>query len=140
MLDTATTAPKKQVGQILLDRGLVTADQIEQALAEQKQGGHRKLLGEMIVELGFCSEDQVVEALAEAYGMPYAKLTPALADPRVIDQLPRDFVEKQCVLPLFKVDKVLTVAIHEPSNVFLIEEISQLANGPVQTVASTARA
>lgn len=137
-MTSTTSSPPRQVGQILVEKGLVTEAQIQQALAEQKQSGHRKLLGEMIIELGFATEDQVVEALAEAYGMPYAKLTPKLVDPKMIGELPRDFVEKQCVLPLFKVDSVLTVAIHEPANVFLMEEVSKLANCPVQAVATSA--
>jgi len=138
-MSTATKPAQKQVGQILIERGLLTQEQIEQALKEQKQSGHQKLLGETIVDLGFCTENQIVEALAEAYDMPYAKLTPRLADARVMDALPQDFITKQCILPLFKVDGVLTVAIHEPANVFLIEEISNLANCPVQMVAATAR-
>lgn len=137
-MDTTTVAPPKQVGRVLLDRGLITEAQIQQALAEQKKSGHRKLLGEMIIELGFCTEDQVVEALAEAYGMPYVKLNAKLFDPRVLNALPREFIEKQCVLPLFKVDGVLTVAVHEPANVFLIEEIGEIAKCAVQVVAATA--
>lgn len=117
---------------------MVTEAQIQQALAEQKRSGHKKLLGEMIVELGFCTEDQVVEALAEAYDMPYAKLNLRLVDTKVINLLPREFIEKQCVLPLFKVDGVLTVAIHEPANVFLLEEVTRQAGMPVQPVATTA--
>jgi type IV pilus assembly protein PilB len=136
-MSTATATAPKQVGKVLLERGLVTQAQIEHALAEQKKSSNRKLLGEMIVELGYCSEDQVLEALAEAYGIPYAKLGPKLFDPRIINSLDRDYIDKQCVLPLFKVDGVLTVAVHEPANVFLIEEISQLADCAVQVVAAT---
>ena len=135
-MNTATVGTKKRIGQILLERGLVTNEQIEQALTEQKKSGFNKLLGETILDMGFCSENQVVEALAEAYDMPCAELTPKLVDPCVVDQLPRDFIEKHCVLPLFKVDGKLTVAIHEPSNLFLTEEINQLANCPVPTSSS----
>jgi len=132
-------APKaKPVGMILQEKGLITEAQIQQALAEQKKSGHRKLLGEMIIEMGFCTEDQVIEALAEANDMPYAKLSAPLHDPKVIDALPHEFINKQCVLPLFKVDNTLTVAIHEPSNVFLIEEIGKLSGCPVQMVATSA--
>lgn len=138
-MTAAEAAPKKkQMGQILIENGLLTQAQLEQALAEQKKGEHRKLLGEAIVDLGFAKEDAIVEALAEAYDMPYAKLTQRLTDPSVIDALPREFVDKQCVLPLFKIDGVLTVAVHEPANVFLVEEITQIAEGPVQLVAATA--
>lgn len=133
-----TVSPKKQVGQILVERGLITEDQIQQALTKQSEGEHRKLLGEMVVELGFCTEEQVVEALAEAYDMPYARLEARLVDASMIDSLPHEFVETQLVLPLFKVDGVLTVAIHEPANLFLVEEIAQHHQGPVQLVAATA--
>ncbi len=138
-MDMATTSKPKQVGQILIEHGLLNQAQLESALAAQKSGRERKLLGETIVELGFCTEEQVSEALAQAYGIPYACLTPGLFDPGVIDELPREFMQKQCVLPLFKVDNVLTVAVSEPSNVFLLEEINELATSAVQWVASTQR-
>jgi type IV pilus assembly protein PilB len=131
------TASRRQVGQILVAKGILTLEQIEQAIEEQQERGHRQLLGEILVELGMATEDQVIEALAEAYNVPYARLTPRLADPKVVDLLPRDFLEKHSVLPLFKVHSVLTVAISEPSNVFLIEEISRRTNCSVQVVAAS---
>jgi type IV pilus assembly protein PilB len=136
MPPVATTS-RRQVGQILVAKGILTLEQIEQALEEQQQRGHRQLLGEILVELGMATEDQVIEALAEAYNVPYAKLTPRLADPKVVDLLPREFLEKHSVLSLFKVHSVLTVAISEPSNVFLIEEISRRTNCSVQVVAAS---
>ena len=56
---------KMQLGQLLLARGIVTAEQIEKALAEQKDKGHRKLLGELLVEMGYCTENQIASALAQ---------------------------------------------------------------------------
>jgi type IV pilus assembly protein PilB len=129
------TSTRKQVGQVLLAKGLITKEQIECAITEQQQREHRQLLGEVLVELGMVTEDQVVEALAEAYGVPYARLSPRLADPKVIDLVPRDLLEKHSVLPLFKVHGVLTVALSEPSNVFLIEELSRMTGCTVQVVA-----
>jgi type IV pilus assembly protein PilB len=137
MPQALATGTRKQVGQILLARGVITQEQIEQAVQEQQSRNHRQLLGEIIVELGMATQDQVVEALAEAYNVPYAKLTPRLADPKVIDLVPRDFVEKHGVLPLFKVFNVLTIALSEPSNVFLIEEMSRLTGCSVQVVAAS---
>ncbi len=57
---------KMQLGQLLLSRNIVTAEQIETALAEQKEKGHRKLLGELLVEMGYCTENQIASALARA--------------------------------------------------------------------------
>lgn len=128
-----------QLGDLLIERGAITHKQLEEALEEQSRGGRRKLLGEVLVQLNFVSEEQVVESLASAYGVPYAKLTPRLADPRITDALPREFIEAHCVLPLFLVDGVLTVAVSEPANLFLVEEIERLSGRRAQIVACTGR-
>ena len=129
----------RQLGQLLLEKGLVTQEQIDEALKQQRAQGHRKLLGEVLIDLRFVTEDQVTEVLAGAYGVPYAKVSPRIADPKVIEVLPREFVEKHVVLPLFLVQSKLTVAVSEPANLFLIEEIEKVAGYPVQIVAATAR-
>ncbi len=126
-----------KVGDLLLAHGMVTREQIEQALAYQKNRGHKKLLGEVLVELEYVTEEQVMEVLSEAYGVPFARVNPKTADPKIIEILPREFLEKQKVLPLFLVNGKLTIAITEPSNVFLIEEVERLTGYSVQVVAST---
>jgi type IV pilus assembly protein PilB len=130
---------KMQLGQLLLARGVVTNEQIEQALAEQKEKGHRKLLGELLVEMGYCTENQIASALAEGYGVPYAQVTPKICDTKAIEILPREFLEEYVVLPLFKVHDVLTVAVSEPTNVFLIDEIERISGCKVQIVCSTSK-
>ncbi|MBU0716766.1 MAG: type II/IV secretion system protein, partial [Planctomycetes bacterium] len=136
MSEATAVGRAKPVGEILVDRKLITREQIAEALQVQKSSDTRKLLGEIIVELGFCTAVQVAEALADTYDVPFARITPDLPDPKIIRTLPRDFIEENTVLPLFKVDDVLTVAVTEPSNVFLIEEIAQLAGCSVQIVAA----
>jgi type IV pilus assembly protein PilB len=130
---------RMQLGQLLLARGIVTAEQIEKALAEQKEKGHRKLLGELLVEMGYCTENQIASALAQSYGVPYAQVTPKICDPKVIEILPRDFLQEYIVLPLFKVNNVLTIAVSEPTNVFLIDEIERISGCKVQIVCSTSK-
>lgn len=130
---------KMQLGQLLLGRGIVTEEQIENALAEQKDKGHRKLLGELLVEMNYCTENQIASALAEAYGVPYAQVGPKICDVKAIEILPRDFLEEYIVLPLFKVYDVLTVAVNEPTNVFLIDEIERISGCKVQVVCATSK-
>jgi type IV pilus assembly protein PilB len=133
-----TTNRKLQLGQVLLSRSIVTAEQIENALSCQRDSGHKKLLGELLVELGYCTENQIASALAEAYGVPYAAISPKLCDAAVVELLSRDFLEEHIVLPLYKVRNTLTVAVSEPSNVFLLDEIERLAGCRVQVVCATA--
>lgn len=130
---------KLQLGRVLQDRGLVTKEQVKTALTQQQADGHRKLLGELLVEMGYCSENQIASALAEAYGVPYAQITPKICDPAVVEILPKDFLDEHAVLPLFKVHDCLTVALSEPSNVFLLDEIARLSNCEVQIVCATVK-
>ncbi len=130
---------KMQLGQLLLARGIVTPEQIEKALAEQQEKGHRKLLGELLVEMNYCTENQIAAALAEAYSVPYAQVGPKICDVKALEILPREFLEEHIVLPLFKVYDTLTVAVSEPTNVFLIDEIERVSGCKVQVVCATAK-
>jgi type IV pilus assembly protein PilB len=138
-MEQTATAGKLQLGQLLLARGIVTAEQIEQALTEQKEKGHHKLLGELLVEMNYCTENQIASALAEAYGVPYAQIGPKICDAKIIETLPREFLEEYVVLPLFKVHDVLTVAVSEPTNVFLLDEIERISRCKVQVVCATTK-
>ena len=130
---------KMRLGQLLQARGVVTAEQIEKVLAEQSDKGHHKLLGELLVENNYCTENQITSALAEAYGLPYAQVGPKICDAKTLEILPREFLEEHIVLPLFKVYDVLTVAVGEPTNVFLIDEIERISACKVQVVCATTK-
>ena len=103
----STTAPRR-LGDLLVQRGYLSEEQLQTALDRQRQGGRSRLLGEILVDLEYCSEDQIVECLATEYGVPYAKLEARLYDPKTIDVLPREYIENNLVLPLFIVRGVLT--------------------------------
>jgi type IV pilus assembly protein PilB len=132
----SSTPPR--LGNVLIERGYVTVEQLNTSLTEQRAGGS-KLLGEILVERGFCTDDQITECLATVYGVPYAKLEPRIADPRVVDALPREYIEKNLVFPLFKIRGTLTVAVTEPTNLFLIDELHAQTNLEIQVVATSAK-
>ncbi|MBN1396016.1 MAG: type II/IV secretion system protein [Pirellulales bacterium] len=135
-MDTAILAPRR-LGSLLIDKGYLSPDDLQSALEHQKREGRKKLLGEILVELEYCSEDQIVECLAAEYGVPHARLDPRLMDQKIVDILPRDYVEKNLALPLFLVRGILTIAVSEPSNLFLIDEVRGLTGQRVQIVAAS---
>ncbi|MHC4062501.1 MAG: GspE/PulE family protein, partial [Planctomycetota bacterium] len=106
---------------------------------EQKEKGHRKLLGELLVDMNYCTENQIASALAEAYGVPYAQINPKVCDAKTLEIFPREFLEEHIILPLFKVYDVLTVAVSEPTNVFLIDEVERISGCKVQVVCAAAK-
>jgi type IV pilus assembly protein PilB len=128
-----------RLGNILVERGYLTVDQIRAALAHQHQSGKHNLLGEIVVDLEYCTEDQVVECLASGYGVPYAKLEARLCDPKATDLLPREYIEHNLVFPLFCIRDNLTVAVSEPSNLFLIDELRNQTDKDIQIVAATTK-
>lgn len=135
-METASLAPRR-LGDLLVKKSYISPENLQLALQRQKQDGRNKLLGEILVDLELCSEDQIVECLAAEYGVPHAKLEARLFDPGIVDILPREYIEQNLVLPLFAVRGTLTVAVSEPSNLFLIDEVRGLSKMEVQIVAAT---
>ena len=132
------TGERLRLGDVLVEQNVITEDQLKDALVAQRESGNKKLLGEVLVQLGYSTEDEIMDALARNYGVPYAKITPKVVDASVIDSLPKDFLERHKVLPLFKVRNVLTVAMAEPSNMFLVDEMAQMSSCEIQVVAASA--
>lgn len=129
--------PRMPLGEMLVQRKLITPSQLQQALEHQAQKGHKKLLGEVLTDLKFVTEQQVLEVIAEGYGVPFLTQTARIADPKIVELLPREFLEEHKVLPLFLVRGVLTIAVSEPANLFLIEEVQRITGYDVQIVAVT---
>jgi type II secretory ATPase GspE/PulE/Tfp pilus assembly ATPase PilB-like protein len=135
---TTATKTRARLGDLLVSRGVITREQLAHALDVQRQGQQEKLLGEILIDLEYATAEEILSSVAEGCGVPFAVLTPQLADPAVRDVLPEAFCQKHAVLPLFRVRNVLTVALSEPANVFLVDEIAHLCGASVQVVAATA--
>ncbi len=130
------TDTKLRLGELLVNRGAITDEQLRLALEHQQQSNNSLLLGEVLQKLKFCTEEQIMESLAAAYGVPFARISPKVADPKVMDVLPREFLEKHGVLPLFKIRKRLTLAVSEPANVFLLEEVGRMTGCEILVVCA----
>lgn len=131
--------PKRRLGDMLVAKGYITLEQLESALSEQRDGQGAKLLGEVVLEREFCTEEQLLECLAIEFGVPFVRLENKLFDPKVFESIPREFIEKHTVLPLFRIRDVLTVAVAEPTNVFLLDQIRDLAGCEIQIAIASAK-
>ncbi|MCH2139383.1 MAG: GspE/PulE family protein, partial [Phycisphaerales bacterium] len=129
--------PEMPLGQALVGKGLLSQEQLDQALARQQEHGHDKLLGEVLVDMGVIEQDAIAEALAESWGVPFVAQPARTADPASLESLPREFVEEHAVLPLFKVRNTLTVAVSDPADLWLVEETARLSGAEVQVAVSS---
>ena len=115
------TANGDRLGQILIEDGLLTREQLGQALAEQKQS--RTRLGYALVKLGFVPELEVTKVLARQHRMPAVDLSRFEVDGRILRLIPSDLALKSVVLPLKREGRTLTVAMADPTDLGLLEDL-----------------
>src|SRR6185436_144039 len=114
-------ATSERLGDLLVREKLISRDQLEKALAEQKATGTR--LGYCLVKLGFIQELEITKMLAKQYRMPAVDLTKFEVDPKIVKLVPADVAVKHSVLPLKREGRTLTVAMADPTNVGVIEDL-----------------
>ncbi|MGE5098735.1 MAG: GspE/PulE family protein, partial [Deltaproteobacteria bacterium] len=114
------TAPER-IGELLYREGLITADQLSKALQEQKQSGMR--VGYNLVKLGFIQEIELTKILAKQHKMPAVDLSRFEVDRKIAKMIPTDLAHKNLVIPLKRDGRTLTVAIADPSNLGVLEDL-----------------
>jgi len=119
-----STGKRKRLGELLLEEGLVTREQIEQALETQRRTGQR--LGRVLVELGMVSDWQVADVLARHYNFKRAELDKITVPKDVLRLVPEELIERYEVFPLGVSGGVLQLAMTDPLNVYAIDDIARL--------------
>jgi type IV pilus assembly protein PilB len=118
---TAPAAKAPRIGDLLLREGLVTQDQLNKALAEQRHNGTR--VGYNLVKLGFIKETDLTRMLARQHKMPAVDLTKFQVDPRIAKLIPAELALKHSVLPLKRDGRTLTVAMSDPASMSVLDDI-----------------
>jgi type IV pilus assembly protein PilB len=126
----------KQLGEILIERGVLTRAKLDQVLTFQKEKG--LLFGEALVQMKFGTEDDVVQALTCQYGFPYLPLANYEIAAEVVATVPREVCKQYCLVPIDKIGRSLTLAMANPLNVQALEDIEKITNCSVQAFVSTA--
>lgn len=125
----------KKLGELLAERGVITAEQLATALKHQK--GRGGLIGQILVDLGFASEVDVAQALTTQYGFPYLPLKDYNVDENLIRLIPENVVRQYCLIPVDQIGDTLTVAMADPLNARAVEDIETLTHCSVQVFVST---
>lgn len=135
---------RRTVEELLLERGHITQEQLEQARTVQAQTPG-KPLAQILLTMHAATEAQVLEAVAETHNLPFEIPDRATVDQAAFELLPVDYIRKQQVLPLrFEgeaenpKDRTLVVAMTDPSNVFVLDEVRRRTRRNVRVVVTTA--
>jgi type IV pilus assembly protein PilB len=125
----------KQLGDILLESGLLTPQQLTEAFDEHQRAG--RALGRVLVERGFLTESQLVAALAEQIGLRFIDLGDYPVDGAALARVPPALCRRYNALPVGFEDGKLVVAMSDPANVFAIDDIRSLTGLEVKPAVST---
>lgn len=125
----------KQLGEILLEEGLVTEAQLLSALDEQLTSGGS--LGRTLVELGMLTENQLVQALAAQVGMQFVDLDEYPVDRAAVSMVPGALCRRYTVLPVGIQNGVLILATADPGNVMAVDDVRSVSGMQVTPVIST---
>jgi type IV pilus assembly protein PilB len=126
----------KQLGEILIERGVLSRSKLEEALAYQKEKGI--LFGEALVQMKLATEEEVVQALTCQFGFPYLPLSNYEIAPEVVNTVSLDLCKRYCLVPIDKIGRSLTLAMANPLNVQALEEVEKASDCSVQAFVSTA--
>ena len=126
----------KQLGELLVERGIITPAQLQEALKLQSERGG--LLGQVLVSMGFAKEEEIAQVLTVQYGFPYLPLSNYEIDAEVVATVPENICRQFRLVPIDKIGKSLTLAMANPLDVKAIEEVESLSGCTVQAFVSTA--
>ena len=130
---------RRRLGDVLVESGLLTPQQLELALEEQrKDTGPRRRLGQVVADLGLAAERDVAKALADLLALELIDLSRMVPAPDVVRLLPRAVAERTRVLVLDRTPTGLVVAAADPTNVLALDDVKLYTRTPdLQVLVAT---
>ena len=125
----------ERLGELLVKRNYITLDQLKKASDEQKMKGGR--LESTLVRLGFIKEDELLSFLSAQYRVPSVKLSKVEVNPNVIKLVPASIAKKYFIIPVNRVGPKLTMAMADPSNIVVIDEVKFMTGFNVEPVVAS---
>jgi len=113
----------KRLGEVLIERGLISHDQLDDALKLQKT--QKGLVGEILVKLGHVTEDSIAWSLAVQYGLAYLPLKSYEMSSQTVKLIPKELAQKYGLVGIDQIGKILTVAMTNPLDNTAIDEVEK---------------
>ncbi len=129
---------EEKLGQMLIKEGLLSEESLKKALDEQKQRGYGKTpLGSFLVEMGLVQERDIVRMLGLQFNLPVMELKNVTIDRSVLSLIPETMARRFLVIPLFKIEQELTVAIADPTDIQLLDQLASMSKCRIQPILAS---
>ncbi|RLB08549.1 MAG: type IV-A pilus assembly ATPase PilB, partial [Deltaproteobacteria bacterium] len=129
------TRSVKRLGELLLRESLISVEQLDKALEDQSTTGSS--LGSSLVKLGYISESDLMEFLSRQFGVPAVDPTKLDIDQKIIELIPSQMIQKYLLVPIALKGNTLSIAMADPSNHFIIDDIRFLTRKNIQVNVAT---
>jgi len=128
------SAMERRLAEMLVRDNVITQEELERALEiQEKQGGS---LGSILIDNGFTNEWEIAAAIGKQLNVPFITLSHYEIDPSILQSIPVELVRKYQIVPIDKTGDTLTVALSDPSNIYLLDELKLLTNCKIVPVIS----
>jgi len=128
------TAMERKLGELLVQDKIITQSDLEAALKKQEENGAS--LGRILIEMGLASEWEMAAALGKQLNVPFITLSHYEIDPQILASIPVEIVKRYQIVPVDRTGDTLTVALADPSNIFLLDELRLLTKCNIVPVIS----
>ena len=125
----------KQLGELLLEKGIIDQSQLDKAVKIQKEKGG--LIGQIFVMLGYVKEEEIAQVLTVQYGFPYLPLESYEISDDMIKLIPENVARQYNLIAIDKIGNLLTISMSNPLNMQAVEDIEMLSGCKVQVFIST---
>ena len=125
----------KQLGELLLEKGIISQVQLDKAIKIQKEKGG--LIGQIFVTLGYVKEEEIAQVLTVQYGFPYLPLESYEISADMIKLIPENVAKQYNLIAIDKIGNLLTISMSNPLNMQAVEDIEMLSGCKVQVFIST---
>ncbi len=126
---------RKRLGELLIEAGLVTEEQIQTALEIQKNTGDK--LGEILVKERYVAEEQILKVIETQFGIQYIDIEKVYVDGEAVRMVPEEMCRKHTIVPIEVLNGEITLAMKDPLNYYAIEDIKLFVSLPIKPVISS---
>ncbi len=131
---TDISPQEKRIGELLLQEDLITVDQLEKALQEQSRTGTR--LGYCVVAMDMVQESDLTRILSRQFQVPAVELSEVDVDQKILKLVPAEFASKNLALPLRRVGRTLTVAMADPTDLNVVDDLKFITRFDIEPVVA----
>ncbi len=128
------TAMEKRLGELLVKDNVISSQDLDAAWQSQKNSGSS--LGRILQEMGVASEWEIAAVLGKQLNVPFITLSQYEIDPDVLHSIPENIVKRYKIVPVDRTGDTLTIALSDPSNIYLLDELRLLCKSQIVPVIS----